>query len=353
LLFSARTVLEAVAPLAVGLVGGLLFERVGLPAPWISGSMVAVAAVSARWPLQDLHPALRDLAMLLGGSTMGAAVTPETLRLFGTMPVSFAGLFVSIVATMLLCSLWLRLALGWRGSDALLASAPGALSAVLALAAERGADVTRIAVVQALRLFALVAVLPGLVAWIEPGMQGDAGAGGTTGGVMDAPAFAFVLLIGLGLGATFARAGIAAPFLLGAAIGNAVPHGADLVRGLPPGPVQVLGFVLIGVFIAGRMQGIGLATLRRHLVAGLGSLLLGLAVSAVFAGLVAWAVDVRFGAALLAFAPGGIEALAILSLALDLDPLYVAAHHLMRFFAIGLALPLIMPLFDRLRAPDG
>ena len=352
MLLPARSLLESAAPVAVGLLGGLLFAGLALPAPWISGSMVAVALVSARWPMRDLHPGLRDLAMLLGGATMGAAVTPETLRLFGTVPVSFVGLFASVGVTMLVCSLWLRLALGWRGGDAVLASAPGALSAVLALAAERGADVTRIAVVQTLRLFVLVAVLPGLVAWVEPGAQGGAGAGGSVG-VMDAPAFAFVLLLGLGLGAAFSRAGIAAPFLLGAAIGSAVPHGADFVRGAPPEAVSTLGFVLIGVYIAGRMQGIDLATLRRHLVAGLGSLLLGLAVSSVFAGLVAWAVGVRFGSALLAFAPGGLEALAVLSLALDLDPLYVAAHHLMRFFAIGLALPLLMPLLDRVRSPDG
>ena len=81
LLLPARSVLEHAATLAVGFLGGLLFDRLGLPAPWISGAMVAVAVVSARWPLRDLHPGLRDLAMLLGGSTMGAAVTPETLRL--------------------------------------------------------------------------------------------------------------------------------------------------------------------------------------------------------------------------------------------------------------------------------
>ena len=348
----ARALVLGAAPILVGLAGGLAFERLGLPAPWISGSMVAVAAVSALRPLPDLHPALRDLAMLLGGTTMGAAVTPETLRLLVTVPVSFLGLVASMAATMLLCSLWLRRALGWSRRDALLASAPGALSAVLAVAAERNADVTRIAVVQTLRLFVLVALLPGLVALVEPGAGRGGAAGAGAGGALDAPALALVLLLGLLLGAGLARAGLAAPFLLGAALASALPHGAGLVRGSPPEAVSVLGFLLIGVYIAGRMRGVDLRNLRRHLVAGVGSLLLGLGVACLFAGLVAWGAGVRFGAALLAFAPGGLEALSILSLALDLDPLYVAAHHLMRFFAVGLALPVVVTLFDR-DLPDG
>ena len=52
-------------------------------------------------------------------------------------------------------------------------------------------------------------------------------------------------------------------------------------------------------------------------------------------------LGVSQAAALMAFAPGGLEAMAILAFTLAIDPVYVAAHHLVRFMAIGLTVPLI------------
>jgi hypothetical protein len=52
-------------------------------------------------------------------------------------------------------------------------------------------------------------------------------------------------------------------------------------------------------------------------------------------------VNVSFAEALIAFAPGGLEAMTLMAFALRLDPLFVGAHHLARFFIISLALPLV------------
>jgi hypothetical protein len=45
--------------------------------------------------------------------------------------------------------------------------------------------------------------------------------------------------------------------------------------------------------------------------------------------------------ALVAFAPGGLEAMMVLALVLHLDPLYVGLHHLARFLGIGFLLPVL------------
>ena len=43
-----------------------------------------------------------------------------------------------------------------------------------------------------------------------------------------------------------------------------------------------------------------------------------------------------------AYAPGSIDAMMILALALHLDPVFVGAHHLARVFTVTLALPIIV-----------
>ena len=59
----------------------------------------------------------------------------------------------------------------------------------------------------------------------------------------------------------------------------------------------------------------------------------------IFAWLASVLIGVPFGQALVAYAPGGLEAMIILGAALDLDPIYVGLHHLVRFFGIGLLIP--------------
>ena len=53
---------------------------------------------------------------------------------------------------------------------------------------------------------------------------------------------------------------------------------------------------------------------------------------------------------MVAFAPGGLEAMMVLALILALDPLYVGAHHLARFLGIAFVLPFVIRLLpDRKR----
>ena len=62
-------------------------------------------------------------------------------------------------------------------------------------------------------------------------------------------------------------------------------------------------------------------------------------------GLVTWIGAVM--AAIVAFAPGGLEAMTVLALILSLDPLYVGIHHLVRFLGIGLVLPFVVAWLQR------
>jgi hypothetical protein len=44
---------------------------------------------------------------------------------------------------------------------------------------------------------------------------------------------------------------------------------------------------------------------------------------------------------MIAFAPGSVDAMMLLALALNLDPVYVGAHHLTRIFFVSLTMPLM------------
>jgi uncharacterized protein len=142
---------------------------------------------------------------------------------------------------------------------------------------------------------------------------------------------------------------VAAPILLGATIVSSVSHGTEWVTGVIPPVIATGGLVLIGLFIAERFRNLQRSTLRRALVAAFGSFTVGMVVAALFAGAAAWLAGVSFANGLVAFAPGGLEAMTVLALILGLDPLYVGIHHLVRFLGIGLVLPLLIGWLQRRR----
>jgi membrane AbrB-like protein len=329
------------AQLLVAALGGLAFHLLGIPAAWMSGAMVAVVAWGALGRTRPLPRPLADAAMLVSGATMGAGITPEALTAVTRYPLSLAVLALSVVAGTGASMLWLTRVAGWRRDDALLASAPGALSTVLVIAAERKASVVAIAVVQSIRLFVLIALLPSLVVAFEGGHPGRGLPG--EGMPVESPVGLLVVLAGgLALGLAFERLRLAAPVLLGATLVSASLHATGYAPGVVPPPVAVAGLVLIGVFIGERFRTLRLSALRATLAAAAGSLVLTVAVAIASAAAAAALAGVGFSDAMVAFAPGGLEAMMVLALILGLDPLYVGVHHLARFIGIAMALPLVV-----------
>lgn len=331
-------------PALIGAVlGGWAFVALDLPAPWISGGMLGAMLSALIRPLPEMPGPLRDAALLLAGVTMGSGVTPDTVALMAKAPLSFVALALSILLTIALSSFWLSRIHGWRSEDGILAASPGALSTALAIAAARGGDVVGVAVVQTTRLFIVVACLPGLIGLIE-GPQG----GGPASMAPMSWTMALLMLAGgavCGLIMHYLR--LTAGMMLGAALFGAVMHGAGIVQGYSPAPMAIAGFVLIGVMIATRTRGITWKAVADYAAASVASLVIAAAVAAALAMLASWLLDIRLGATLLAFAPGGLEAMTLLSMSLAYDPLYVAAHHIARFMSIGLFIPLWFRLTDR------
>lgn len=347
-----RLILAHLIQILTAGLGGLLFYWLGVPAAWLSGAAIGATLWGLSGYAVPMPRALADTAMLVSGAAMGAAVTPAAIAAIARYPGSIMLLIVGVFAISIASSLWLVRISGWRKADALLASVPGALSTVLAVAADRKADVPSVAIVQNLRLFILIALLPSLVV-ATGGGSGNPNALIGQGMPIESPGgMAFILLGGLALGFVFTRLKVAAPVLLGATIVSSVSHATEFVTGVIPPVIATGGLVLIGLFIAERFRNIQRSTLRRAVVAALGSFGVGMGVAVVFAAFAAWLAEVSFANSLVAFAPGGLEAMTVLALILGLDPLYVGIHHLVRFLGIGLVLPFLVGWLQRGKLAD-
>src|SRR5437879_4668504 len=162
---SRAKILNVLETLAVGTAGGLLFLWAQLPGGLISGAMISVgiAAIAGR-PLA-LPPILTQTVLVLLGISLGSLVSWQLLQHMSAYPLSIGLLALATFCSTFGNSLYLQRVHGWDRTSAFLAGSPGALSQIIILAVERGADLPGIAVVQTMRVIILTAALPMVLAF--------------------------------------------------------------------------------------------------------------------------------------------------------------------------------------------
>ncbi|MBC8130188.1 MAG: AbrB family transcriptional regulator [Rhizobiaceae bacterium] len=325
--------------LGIATLGGGIATILGLPVGWLLGSTFAVAAASLGGLDTRLPALLRDITFVILGIQAGSGVTPEVVDQFALWPASFAIQMAGVVLVVVATYAFLRTAFGWDKETALFASLPGALSFVLAAASETRADMTRITVVQSVRLLLLIGALTPVLAFLEGGGETVVPAVRAHAGT--ALQYVTLVVACLGAAALGHLSRLPGGLLLGALVASAVLHASGIAPVSVPQALAIPALVILGVLIGGRLKREDRWAMMELLPASLGAFAIGLALSGAAAFLAYALLGIGFGKIALAYAPGALEALTVLSFQFDQDPAYVAAHHVVRFMAIALIVPLL------------
>lgn len=308
---------------------------IGFPAAALTGSATGVTLAGLAGLRFDLPVWLRNGAFVLLGINIGNGVTPDSLRAAAEWPVSIAILGLSLPLGMAIAQAGMVRWMGFSRRDAVLASAPGHLSFVLSLSVEQGGQTARIAVIQSIRVLFLSLCVPLLVSLFF-----DLGGAGAPPVRIMTPLSLLGLVGGaLALGWVFLRIRVPAPLLLAGMAVSALGHAADVTPGqLSP----VLGsgaFMVLGVLIGSRFSGQSGAVLRGSVLAGVWLTGVNVAVTLIAVALGMAVLGVPPSVLLVAYAPGGVEAMAAIAVTLGLNPAFVAAHHVMRLLILTVLVP--------------
>jgi membrane AbrB-like protein len=321
-------------------IGGCALGLAQLPGGWLSGAMIGVAICAALGWAGPLSTPLRRLALTGSGVAIGSAMSPAMLNSLGAYPASLAFMAASVAAITYVSAWMLQRIPGWSAQTAFFAAVPGALSYVFLVAAQDDkADLPRIAVVQVCRVFFLMALIPLIVGETTAIALPSAGP-------VDPPLLVLIdFMLGGLAGYLLERLNVAGGMLFGAMLVSGFLHATGVAPGRSPLPIVEAAQVLIGAWVGARFIGFDWRLLARSATASLGSFLAGTAVSMVFATAASFWLALPFAQTMVAFSPGGLEAMTILAFALGLDPLYVGAQHLARFILISLTLPFALRLW--------
>lgn len=326
--------------LAIGAFGAGAAFALGLPAPQLIGPALAVTAAGLAGLRLGLSLPLRETGFIVLGIGVGAGFDPAAFDAILRWPLAFIALGLSLYLSLITCRALLTRAFRFDRRSAVLAAAPGHLSFVLSLAADLGGDVSRVAMVQSVRLLTLTLLVP--LAAVAMGYEISV-TSIIAGPPMALPVMALMLALGLGTGLLFRRLGTPAPLLLGGMAVSALAHVTDTVHGGVPPWLLTPAFVLLGTLIGARFSGITLAQLRDTALAGISVTFIAGGFSALAAAPIAVTLGVPVPHVLAAFSPGGLETMVALGAALGADPSFTAASHIMRLTILSVLIPLVVP----------
>lgn len=330
-----------------------VLEALGITAALLLGAMLAAVMVGVL--NADLHvpPVGFRITQAIVGTLVATAITPEIVTVFA----DDWELFLVVVTATILASSWL----GWfvsrthilPGTTAIWGSSPGGASAMVLMSDAFGADSRLVAFMQYLRV-ACVTLAASVVAGLALDISGDLPAGRPAAAVEAAGLAAFtagqwlatagLVVLGVVLGRTrLPGAAFLAPMIVGGVLNS-----LGLIAPALPEWLLAASFIVLGWSIG---LGFTLEILRvalRALPWILASILALMLFCGALALLLVWTLGLDPLTAYLATSPGGLDSIAVIAAASDVDLAFVVALQTVRFVIVVLTSPLLARFVVRL-----
>ena len=333
-----------VLALCLGMLGASAAHVISLPAPFLTGPALTVSIACVFGLNCNVPTWLRDTCFILIGIGMGAGITPQVIGAAAQWPVAIFVLLLSLILILHIGSVMLRVWWRFDRTSAVLASSPGHLSYVLGLSADTGADVQKVSIVQSLRILLLTILVP--IAFVLIG-------GGNVPEITVVKAnmpwlhITVILMLSFCTGWVLKWLRVPAAYLLGGMAVSGLFHASSMTAGNLPEWLAISAFVVMGTLIGARFSGLSLKVLGSSLVAGLVITGVSAGISITASIFVAELLGLPINHVLIAFAPGGVETMAAMAVLLQVDPSFVAVHHVARLLFLSALVPIFIGLHRR------
>ncbi len=324
--------------LGLGALGGAVFQLAGVPLAWMLGPMVANIIASVNGAPVLVPHGVRVVTLCIIGVFLGGSFSPDLLARAGEWVLSLTLMIIFIPLITIVAGYYYRRFAGFDRPTAMFSGAPGTLTAMVIIGGESGADERMIALTQGLRVVVVVFLMPLIVALATASGPSAASVLPDGGPFLwsDGALLLGAASIGFGLARVF---NLPASAMTGAMLTSAALYLSGLVSWRPPDVALWVCLWILGSAIGSRFSTVTAQTffrISRHAVVATA---LVISVSAVFALGVSQVTGVAFLTTLLSFTPGGVAEMCLIAIAFDIDPAFVAVHHLVRIAILITAAP--------------
>ena len=327
--------------LAIGAAGGFVAEKVTLPLPWLIGALLITLALALSGVKLQGPGKLRTYMTTLLGVMLGSGFTPDIFSQAVKWPISLAAVLIFIITVGGGLIFWLYKSLKLGFANSFFAASPGALAEMVILAREFGGDERVVTLMHSVRLMLTVLIIPFWYRFYYD--YTPAARAATAEASSDIALFDLALLIACAVIGYLGGRKIRLPAyqILGPLLLSAALHISGVTSANLPELLVDIAQVVFGAALGCQFVGISLREVSRLVMASAGITVAFIGGAAVFAGILEALTGLPFKVLLLAFAPGGIVEMTLISLSLNIDIAFISTHHVFRVIFLLLAAPLI------------
>ncbi len=331
--------------LALGSVGGWLAFLGNLPLAWKIGAMLATTVAAVIGLPVRMAMGLRAVMVAVLGVMLGSGFSPEMVEQIRQWSLTIGALFLYVAVAGAVALFYYRRLSGYDPVTAYFAAMPGGLSEMILVGGALGGDERVISLSHASRVLIVVMIIPFAFRAFYP-EAANAGSAAIDDGLTLRDA---LILTACGVIGFFAARALKVPAaaVVGPMVLSGFVHLMGWTAARPPFELSAAAQVVVGTAIGCRFAGAKWDLLGRSLRNALFGTLVLLAVAVLAASLLHAATGLPFNALVLAYSPGGLAEMSLIAYALDIDPAFVATHHVVRIILVVVLAPLAFRFLRR------
>ena len=336
--------------ITISIPSAIIADYFNIPLAWMLGPMLVVS-VAALMGLKVKMPklALSSILIVLG-LHIGNYIDQNLINQMKDWVWTSAIMFVYILLSILIVSKYLQKFSGYKSKTSIFSAAPGALGPLLILAEYEKSDLSQVATSHLIRLIIIITVFPFFVVNFSP----TEAIGVAKFNYLDQNHFNLLILLAgsVLLILLFDKIGVPAALLSGTLVASGILQISEIASYKLPEQSIDFCLLILGASVGCRFANKSLKEVARntfHSFVATAILVL-LGVTAALAA--TYFVDTNFLTLLLSFCPGGIYEVAVIAIAFNLDPNFVAFHHIIRLLMILFTVPVILKLIDKKRSSN-
>ena len=329
----------------ISIPSAIVADFFNIPLAWMIGPMIATSLIALKG-IQVIMPklALSSILIILGlhiGNYIDQNLINQMVNWIWTTIIMFFYIIVSI----LIVSKYLQKFSDYKEKTSIFSAAPGALGPLMILAEYEKSDLSQVATAHLIRLIIIITLFPFIIVSLYPADAIEL----EKFDYMSQNHWELILLILVSLVFIFFfdKAKVPAALLSGTLVASGILQIFDIASYKLPDASINFCLLILGASVGCRFANKTFKEVANNSFHGLVATILLVILGLIAAYIATFFVDNNFLSLILSFCPGGIYEVAVIAIAFDLEPDFVAFHHIIRLLFILFIVPVILRLLER------
>ena len=336
-----------ISVIIISIPSAIVADYLNIPLAWMLGPMI-ITSIAALAGLKVKMPklALSSILIILGlhiGNYIDQNLFNQMINWIWTSVI----MLIYIIVCILIVSKYLQKFSGYCKKASIFSAAPGALGPLMILAENEKTDLSQVATSHLIRLIIIITVIPFIIV------------NNTSSDALLLDKFDYmgqnhihlILLIIASLFFIFIfdKIKIPAALLSGTLFASGLLQITDIASYKLPDATINFCLLILGASVGCRFADKTVKEIANNSLHSIVATSILVILGLIAAYVATFFVDTNILTLILSFSPGGIYEVAVIAIAFDLDPDFVAFHHIIRLLFILLTVPIFLRILEKLR----